>query len=51
MVVNEMFLDTTSLRNSVVSRAKHLGYTPTSVKRGGRNIDLTITPPKIHLQI
>ena len=28
MIVNEMFLDTASIRNSVVSRAKHLGYTP-----------------------
>ena len=32
MIVNEMFLDTASIRNSVVSRAKHLGYTPQSVR-------------------
>ncbi len=44
MVVNEMFLDTASLRNSVVSRAKHLGYTPTSVRGAKAYIDLTITP-------
>ena len=30
MVANEMFLDTAELRNSVVSRAKALGYTPRS---------------------
>ena len=44
MVVNEMFLDTASLRNSVVSRAKHLGYTPTSVRGAKAYIDITITP-------
>ena len=44
MVVNEMFLDTASLRNSVVSRAKHLGYTPTSVRGAKAYVDLTITP-------
>lgn len=30
MLANEMFLDTAVKRNSVVSHAKHLGYTPTS---------------------
>lgn len=30
MVANEMFLDTAQQRDSVVSRAKELGYTPTS---------------------
>tara|TARA_B100001564_G_scaffold272240_1_gene233877 strand:- start:778 stop:2493 length:1716 start_codon:yes stop_codon:yes gene_type:complete len=44
MIVNEMFLDTASLRNSVVSRAKHLGYTPTSVRGAKAYVDLTITP-------
>ena len=44
MVVNEMFLDTASLRNSVVSRAKHLGYTPVSVRGAKAYVDLTITP-------
>ena len=46
MIVNEMFLDTASLRNSVVSRAKHLGYTPTSVRGAKAYVDLTITPAK-----
>ena len=31
MAVNESFLDTATLRNSVVSHAKALGYTPKSV--------------------
>lgn len=31
MVANEMFLDTAQLRDSVVSRAKMLGYTPRSM--------------------
>jgi len=44
MIVNEMFLDTASIRNSVVSRAKHLGYTPQSVRGAKAYVDLTITP-------
>ena len=44
MIVNEMFLDTATLRNSVVSRAKHLGYTPVSVRGAKAYVDLTITP-------
>jgi hypothetical protein len=31
MVANEMFLDSSAQRDSVVSHAKHLGYTPNSV--------------------
>ena len=42
MIVNEMFLDTASIRNSVVSRAKHLGYTPQSVRGAKAYVDLTI---------
>ncbi len=44
MIINEMFLDTASIRNSVVSRAKHLGYTPQSVRGSKAYVDLTITP-------
>ena len=44
MIVNEMFLDTASIRNSVVSRAKHLGYVPQSVRGAKAYVDLTITP-------
>ena len=39
-----MILDTASIRNSVVSRAKHLGYTPQSVRGSKAYVDLTITP-------
>ena len=45
MIGNEMFLDTASIRNSVVSRAKHLGYTPQSVRGAKAYVDLTIYPP------
>ena len=44
MVANEMFLDTASIRSSVISRAKHLGYTPISVKGAKSYIDLIINP-------
>ena len=32
MVANEMFLDTASIRSTVVSHAKTLGYTPNSAR-------------------
>ena len=32
MISNEMFLETAELRNSVVQRAKQMGYTPASVQ-------------------
>ena len=44
MVANEMFLDSASLRNSVVSRAKHLGYRPRSAQGSKAAVTLTITP-------
>ena len=43
--VNEMFLDSAGKRNSVVSRAKELGYTPYSATCAEAIIDLTITSP------
>ena len=43
MVANEMFLDSASLKSSVVSRAKHLGYTPRSIKTLSAKVNLTIT--------
>lgn len=43
MVANESFLDTASLRDSVVSHAKMLGYTPSSVRSARAKIDLTFT--------
>ena len=44
MVANEMFLDSASLRNSVVARAKHLGYRPRSAQGSLAAVTLTITP-------
>jgi hypothetical protein len=45
MIANEMFLDTANLRNNVVSRAKALGYVPTSVRAPYATIGLTVTLP------
>jgi len=44
MVANEMFLDSATLRNSVVARAKHLGYIPRSARGSKASITLEITP-------
>ena len=44
MVANEMFLDSATLRDSVVARAKHLGYLPRSTKGSKAAVTLTITP-------
>ena len=44
MVANEMFLDTAILRDSIVSRAKHLGYTPRSIRSCKAIVDLSIDP-------
>lgn len=43
-VASEMFLDSAQLRSSVVSRAKHLGYTPRSVRSARAFVDITIDP-------
>jgi len=40
MVVNEMFLDSAIKRDSVVSIAKHLGYTPTSKTASTATVDI-----------
>ena len=44
MIANEMFLDSASLRNSVVARAKHLGYRPRSAQGSKAEVTLQITP-------
>ena len=41
MLASEMFMDSASLRSSVVSLAKHLGYTPSSRKGATVNLDIT----------
>ena len=47
MVASEMFLDTAQIRKNVVSRAKELGYTPTSRTASKATVDLTINSPKV----
>ena len=42
VVANEMYLDSADLRNSIVSLAKMLGYTPTSPRAPIANIDILI---------
>lgn len=42
MVANEMFLDTATLRESIASRAKMLGYTPRSRKASVAYVDLVV---------
>ncbi len=44
MVGNEMFLDSAQLRDSVVSRAKMLGYTPRSARGASTTLTVTVTP-------
>jgi len=43
MVVNELFLDSATLRDNVVSLAKQLGYSPKSVTAPTASIDLELT--------
>ena len=43
-VSNEMFLDSALIRNNVVSRAKALGFTPTSARGPQATLSVTINP-------
>jgi len=43
MLANEMFLDSASKRESIVSIAKHLGYTPSSARSASITFDITST--------
>lgn len=43
MVVNEMFLDSATLRDNVVSLAKQLGYTPKSITSPRAVVDVSFT--------
>ena len=45
MAVNEAFLDTATLRSSVVSHAKTLGYTPRSARAPVAYLDVTLDAP------
>ena len=40
MVANEMFLDSAVKRDSIVSIAKHLGYTPSSIRAATATVDI-----------
>ena len=42
MLANEMFLDSSSLRSSIVSHAKTLGYVPTSARASKATVDVTL---------
>jgi hypothetical protein len=42
MIANESFMHTAMLRNSVVSHAKKMGYTPRSVSAARANINFTV---------
>jgi hypothetical protein len=44
MVSSEMFLDTAQLRDSVISHAKQLNYTPRSFRSAAAVVNFTITP-------
>ena len=44
MVSNEAFLDSAVRRNSVVSIAKTMGYTPRSARSAKASINLTVVP-------
>jgi hypothetical protein len=45
MTANELFLETAQLRNSVLSHAKLLGYTPRSRSGAKSYVNVRITPP------
>ena len=45
MLMNEMFLDSAVKRSSAVSIAKHLGYTPRSIRGAKANLDITVIGP------
>ena len=47
MVASEMFLDTAQIRKNVVSRAKELGYTPSSRTAATATFDLTVNSPLV----
>lgn len=43
MIGNEMFMDTAQIRDSVVSRSKELGYTPTSARGATAKVTLNFS--------
>jgi hypothetical protein len=47
MALNETYLDTATLRSSVVSHAKTLGYTPRSVRAPVAYLDIVVNNPNL----
>ena len=47
MIASEMFLDTAQIRKNVVSRAKELGYTPSSRAAASASFNLTVNSPSV----
>ena len=47
MVANEMFLDSASLRSSIVSHAKTLGYVPISSRSSVASVEITLNTPNL----
>lgn len=45
MILNEMFLDTAIKRASAVSLAKHLGYTPSSIRSARASVTFNVNNP------
>jgi len=45
MVANELFIDSAQVRNSLLSHAKALNYTPVSRRAPVAIVDLVVTPP------
>ena len=50
MIANEMFLDSAILRESVISRAKTIGYTPSSIKASEVEVTLNVVESVIDKQ-
>ena len=48
MVGNEMFLDSAQLRDSVISHAKELNYTPQSFRSAAANVDIVVTSSNLN---
>ena len=48
---NESFLDTALIRNNVVSRAKQLGFTPSSARGAKATLNVTVNPPGSPLSV
>jgi len=42
MLANEMYLDSADIRKNIISLAKMLGYTPTSVRTSSANVDILV---------